>query len=116
PLDEEMKQVNALLERLEACKKDDGVNGVGVIRSFVSHRIQPIKVQVHLAFDYDGTQDTTRESPELWKKDALDARVASLFQGDVKVSAAEHSPGYHLRNPPDQVCSFAKLFCLLFFE
>ena len=116
PLDEEMEQVNALLERLEVYKKDDGVNGVGVVRSFVGRRIQPIKERVHLAFDYDGTQDTTRESPKLWKKDALDARVASLFQGDVKVSAAKHSPGYHLRNPPDQVCSFAELFRLLFFE
>ena len=55
PLDEEMKQVNALLQRLEACKKDDRVNDVGVVRSFVSHRIQPIKERVHLAFDYDVT-------------------------------------------------------------
>ena len=62
-MDEEMEQVNALLERLEACKKDDGVNGVGVVRSFVSHRIQPIKEWVHLAFDYEGPRTLLGSRP-----------------------------------------------------
>ena len=53
-MDEEMKQVNALLERLEAGIKHDRVNDVGVVRSFVSRRIQPIKERFYLAFDYDG--------------------------------------------------------------
>ncbi len=35
PSDEEMKQVNALLKRLEECKESDEVNGVGVVRNFV---------------------------------------------------------------------------------
>ena len=39
PLDEEMKQVNALLKRLEECKGSDEVNGVGVVRNFIGRRI-----------------------------------------------------------------------------
>ena len=35
PSNEEMKQVKALLDRLEDYKKEDEVNGVGVMRSFI---------------------------------------------------------------------------------
>ena len=35
PSDEEMKQVNVLLKRLEECKESDEVNGVGAVRNFV---------------------------------------------------------------------------------
>src|SRR5438128_5069409 len=34
PSDEEMKQVKALLDRLEDCKKEDEVNVIGVVRRF----------------------------------------------------------------------------------
>ena len=61
PSGEEMKQVKALLDRLEDCKKEDEVNGVGVMRSFIGRRIQPIKERIHPLYEY---QDTTRESPE----------------------------------------------------
>ena len=35
PSAKEMKQVNALLKKLEACKRDVGVNGVGVVRNLL---------------------------------------------------------------------------------
>src|SRR6266511_2318459 len=54
PLNEEMKQVNALLKRLEECKESDEVNGVGVVTNFIGQRIQPIKEQVHPSYEYEG--------------------------------------------------------------
>ena len=52
----------------------------------------------------------TWESFERWKTGMLNTRVASLFQGDVDVDAAERPEGFHLGNPLDEVCS-----CLLYF-
>ena len=74
-----MEQVNALVERLAACKKDEGVNGVRVVLNFLSRRVQPIKDQVHPASEYTGREDSTRESIEPWKGSELGVQVASLF-------------------------------------
>ena len=93
--------MKALLDRLEDCKKEDEVNGIGVVRSFIGRRIQLIKERIHPSYEYRGTQDTTRESPEPWKTSVLNKRVSSLFQGDVKVNDAAFPSGYHLGNPPD---------------
>src|SRR5438128_2330797 len=100
-----MKQVKALLDRLQDCKKEDEVNGIGVMRSFIGRRIQPIKERIHPSYEYEGTQDTTQESPEPWKTSVLNERVSSLFQEDVNVKDIASHSGYHLGNPPDQVCS-----------
>jgi len=43
PTVEEMEQVNALIEKLAACKKGEGVNGVRVVVNFLGRRVQPIK-------------------------------------------------------------------------
>ena len=42
-LGKEMEQVNALIKKLADFKRDDGVNGVGVVIKFLGHRVQPIK-------------------------------------------------------------------------
>ena len=104
PLAKEMEQVNALLGKLKACNRDDGVNGVSVVINFHDHRIQPIKERVHPAYKYTGAKDMTQESAEKWKAGTLSVRVASLFQCDVDVDVAERPEGFHLGNPPDKVC------------
>jgi len=80
PSAEEIKQVNALLEKLKACKRDVGVNGVGVVRNFLGRRVQPIKEWIHPAYEYTGLKDLTWESAKKWKARTLNARVAALFQ------------------------------------
>src|SRR5438105_9696307 len=111
-----MKQVKALLDKLEDCKKEDEVNGVGVVRSLIGWRIQPIKEWIHPSYEYEGTQDTTRESLEPWKMSVLNERVSSLFQGDVKVKDAAFPSGYHLGNPLDQVCSLCRTLLFAVFR
>src|SRR6266540_3574349 len=42
PSTEEMKQVDALLEKLKACKRDDGVNGVSMVINFLGRRAEEV--------------------------------------------------------------------------
>src|SRR6266540_2864613 len=99
-----MKQVKVLVDRLADYKRDDGVNRVGVVINFLDPRVQPIKEQVHLMSEYTGKGDSTRESAEPWKGSELGVRVASLFQNNMDVLAAQCPKGYHLVNSPDEVC------------
>src|SRR5436190_2147560 len=85
PHEEEMKDVRILLDCLEAVKAIAQLFGVAVVRSFIKRRVQPIKERDHLAYEYSGRKDPTRELPSLWVPKALDARVLSLFQKDVIV-------------------------------
>ena len=112
----EMRDVWTLLKRLEECKESGEVNGIGVVRNFMGQRIQPIKEWVNPSYEYEGPQDTTRELPEQWVTEDLNECVSLLFQGDVNVKDASCPAGYHLRNPPDQVCSFADLFYFVAFR
>ena len=56
------------------------------------------------------------ESPEPRKMSVLNERVSSLFQGDVKVGDAVFPSGYHLGNPPDQVCSLCRTLLFVVFR
>src|SRR5438128_349324 len=67
PSAKEMEQVNALLGKLKACKRDDRVNGVSVVINFLCRQVQPIKERIHPTYDYMGTKDTTQKSAEKWK-------------------------------------------------
>src|SRR6266540_2329319 len=112
----EMLDVRTLLKRLEDSKISDEVTSVGVVRNFIGRRTQPIKEQVHPAFEYSGLEDPTWESPDLWGIKALNDRVSSLFQNDVNVKDAPRPAGFTLKSLPDRVCSLAELLCLLFSE
>ena len=79
PEGKELKQAVLLLEKLAAYKSEEGLNGISVVRNFLGRRIQPIKERVHPAYEYEGVQDATRESPELWKHEEMFDRLKSLF-------------------------------------
>ena len=111
----EMQDVQTLLKCLKDVKISDGVSGVGVVKNFIGRRTQPIKKRIHPAYEYEGPEDPTRESPDPWGINALNDRVSSLFQNDVNVKDAARLAGYTLKNLPDRVCSFAEFLRLLFF-
>ena len=67
--------------------------------------IQPIKERVHPAYEYEGVQDATRESPDWWTKEEMFDRLKSLFQNEGDIKTAPHIRGLHVNNPPDEVCS-----------
>src|SRR6266540_2538224 len=99
-----MEQVIALLERLKACKTDDDVNRVSMVRSFLYRHHQPIKERDHLAYQYEGTKDATREVFEQWRKEVMIERLKTLFQNDVDVDSTPLLAGYHVNNLLDKVC------------
>ena len=79
PEGKELKQAVLLLEKLTAYKSEEGLNGISVVRNFLGRHIQPIKERVHPAYEYEGVQDATRESPEWWTHEKMLDRLKSLF-------------------------------------
>ena len=57
------KQVEAILRAIAIFKKK-GVTGDHVVFLFISRQTQPLQLQKHPAFRYEGTQDPTRMSSE----------------------------------------------------
>src|SRR6266542_3602003 len=99
-----MKQVVLLLEKLTTYKSEEGLNGISIVRSFLGRRIQPIKERVHPAYEYEAVQDTTLESPDRWTKEEMFDQLKSLFQNVGDIKTAPHLGGFHVNNPPDEVC------------
>ena len=104
PEREEMKQAVLLLEKLATYKSEEGFNGISIVRSFLGRRIQPIKERVHPVYEYEGVQDATRESPDRWTKEEMFDWLKSLFQNVGDIKTAPHLGGFHVNNPPDEVC------------
>src|SRR6266540_5886029 len=109
PSEAEMKDVRLLIARLEVVKIMDQLSGVAVVRDFIERCIQPIKERHHLAYEYSGRDDPTRESTCLWVPRALAARTSSLFQTDVAVRDIPLPKGYTLEFPPNRVSALAEI-------
>ena len=41
---------------------------------------------------------------EQWRKETMIERLKTLFQNDVDVDSTSLLAGYHVNNPPDEVC------------
>jgi ribosomal protein L23 len=61
------------------------VIGAAVARSFYRRMIQPIKDQVHPAYEYWGQSDPTCEVNCKVSKEEMAARVSQMYSGKVKV-------------------------------
>ena len=59
-----LEGIRLFLKQLSTMK-DQGINGVGVVTSFIRLRVQPLQERVHYGFEYirpnDPTQVTTNE-------------------------------------------------------
>uniref|UniRef100_J3KUJ4 Uncharacterized protein n=1 Tax=Oryza brachyantha TaxID=4533 RepID=J3KUJ4_ORYBR len=102
---EEMLQLNSLLNLIENLKTT-GLTGVWATRHFIWHRIQPLKNQVRLTFDYTRSEDPTWEMVEVLQAEAIRARVGRLFMlgTEILVDASGLQSSFHARNaaPVDQ--------------
>ena len=67
----ELQDVQTLLKHLKDVKISDEVSGVGVVKNFIGRRTQPTKERIHPAYEYEGPEDPTRESLDLWGINAL---------------------------------------------
>jgi ribosomal protein L23 len=65
--------------------------------------IQPIKDRVHLAYEYMGQSDPTREVNRKVSKEEMAARVSQMYVGRVKVKKCPKA--YSLKRPADPVRS-----------
>jgi hypothetical protein len=62
-----------------------GVAGAVVARSFCRRMIQLIKDRVHLAYEYCGKSDPTREVNRKVSREEMAARVSQMYSGRLKV-------------------------------
>jgi hypothetical protein len=78
---EDLKGVLELVSDL----KERGVTGAAVARSFCRRMVQPIKDQVHPAYEYCGQSDPTREVNRKVSNEEMASRVSQMYSGKVKV-------------------------------
>jgi hypothetical protein len=71
----DLEDLKGVLELVSDMKKR-GVTGVAVARSFCRRMIQPMKDRVHLAYEYCGQSDPTREVNRNVSKEEMAARVS----------------------------------------
>jgi hypothetical protein len=70
--------------------------GVFVAAHWPARRIQPLKKQVHLGWEYSGLQDPTLETQEKMTSDLLLQHLGEMFQQISSWSADEQVSPYHI--------------------
>jgi hypothetical protein len=99
---QDLKELEPVLGLVSELKKQ-GVTGAAVARSFCRRMIQPIKDRVHLAYEYVGQMDPTREVNHKVSKEEMAARVSQMYAGRVKVKKCPKA--YSLKRLADPVRS-----------
>ena len=90
------------MELLELSKGLE-LRGKLVAASFIVRRIQPYKERAHLAFDYKGDNDSTRENTDRLTKKEVIYRAMDLFTSNVSFSWPKGTKAFNCTNPPPQV-------------
>jgi hypothetical protein len=98
----ELEDLKGVLE-IVSDMKNQGVTGAVVARSFCRQMIQPIKDQVHPAYEYCGQLDPTREVNRRVSKEEMAARVSQIYFGKVKVKKCPRA--HSLKRPANPVRS-----------
>jgi hypothetical protein len=98
----ELEDLKGVLE-LVSDMKNQGVIGAAVARLFYRRMIQPIKDQFHLAYEYCGQSNPTREVNRKVSKEEMVARVSQIYSGKVKVKKCPRA--HSLKSPADPVRS-----------
>jgi hypothetical protein len=94
---EELKRIQPLLDRIRVLKQQ-GLNGLGIITSYLHRRVQPLKVREHYGFEYSRAEDPSHMVPalELTNEEVLEC-LKKILKG---VSVVPHPvPEYCADNP-----------------
>ena len=68
----ELEGIRLFLKQLSDIK-DQGLNGVGIVASFIRRRVQPLQERVHYGFEYIGPKDPARvTTDELIENEVLE--------------------------------------------
>jgi hypothetical protein len=70
-----MEQVKELLALIKGVRTNSGL----VAASFIVCHVQPCKKRAHLAFEFNGETDDTRERSEMLLRNVYEERAAELF-------------------------------------
>jgi hypothetical protein len=101
-----------LLDRIRVLKQQD-LNGLGIVASYLCRRIQPLKVRKHCGFEYSEAEDPSRMVPAL---DLTDEEVLERLKKILKgVCVIVHPvPEYRADNPPPAISCFSSASTLFF--
>ena len=80
-----------------------GLSGVTVLQVFLSRRVHPLKQRDHPLFEYTGTLDSTRETPDLLSDGKLKTRLKKLLEPRTPISPPGGPAPFCSANPPDPV-------------
>ena len=70
----ELEGIHPVLRQILAMK-DQGLNGVGVVTSFIRCQVQPLQERVHCGFEYIGPEDPARVAIEELSEDEVLVRI-----------------------------------------
>ena len=99
PSSADMEQVRELLGLIKGVKTNDGL----VVASFIVRRVQPCNERAHMAFDFKGETDGTRERMEMLSRDVVQERAAELFTPFASFNLPGQMRPFHCKNLPPRV-------------
>jgi hypothetical protein len=79
------------------------LTGVYVAAHWMARKVQPLKKQVHLGWEYSGLQDLTRGTLENITLKLLVKQLGEIFQDTSSWPTDEQLHSYHIRVERDQV-------------
>jgi hypothetical protein len=95
-------QVAALIGKVNLFK-EKGLTDVCVAAHWMAQRVQPLKKQVHLGWEYSGLQDPTRETQKKMALELLVKHLEEIFQDISTWPADEQVRPYHIGIEKDPI-------------
>ena len=74
----ELEGICPFLKQIRAMK-DQGLSGVGVVASFIRHRVQPLKERINYGFEYTRPEDPSRVTTNELTKDKVLERIQNVL-------------------------------------
>ena len=74
----ELEGIHLFLKKLSTMK-GQGLNGVGVVASFIRRRVQPLQERVHYSFEYIGPKDLARVITDELTEDEVLERIQGVL-------------------------------------
>jgi hypothetical protein len=98
----EAPEVAALIDKVNLLK-EKGLTSVCAAAHWLARRVQPLKKQLHLDWEYSGLQDLTWETQEKMSPELLVKHLGEIFQDISAWPADEQVDPYHIGIERDSV-------------
>ena len=99
PSSADMEQVRELLALIKGVRTNGGL----VVASFIVRRVQPYKERAHLAFEFKGETDGTRERLEMLSRNVCEEWAVELFAPFSSFNMSGYTKPFNCKNLPPQV-------------